>query len=80
MARKIKRNPTTHISAEPPDEAMDELALDELLDFIKLVEFETALAIALAGLFNAAGMKELFATLFDMFGIVGIAGIILFIF
>ena len=79
MARKIKRNPITHISAEPPDvlDGTLDAADDELLDFIKLVEFETALAIALAGLFSAAGMKELFATLLDIFGM---AGIILFIF
>jgi hypothetical protein len=82
MAKKMTRNPTTHSSAELPDapDAADAPALDELLDFIKLVEFENAFAIALAGLFNPAGMKELLAALFDMIPIFGIAGIILFIF
>jgi hypothetical protein len=71
--------------AELPDElaALAPLALDELLDFKMLVEFEIALAIALAGLFNPAGINELFAPLVDIFGILGIlgiAGIMLFIF
>jgi hypothetical protein len=61
-------------------DAPDPLALDELLDFIKLVGFDTAFAIALAGLFNTAGMKELFAALFVILGMFGIAGNILFIF
>jgi hypothetical protein len=82
MAKKITRNPTTHSNAEPPNalDAPDALALDELLDFIKLVEFETTFANELADLFNPAGMKELFAALFVILGMFGIAGNILFIF
>jgi hypothetical protein len=76
MAKKMTRNPTTHSSAEPPNalDAPDALALDELLDF------ENVFIMPLAGLFNPAGMKELFAALFDMPPIFGIAGNILFIF
>ena len=76
MAKKIIRNPTISINGKLPDELAGELALDELLDFIRLLEFKTALAV----LFKPAGMKELFAALFDIIGIFGIAGIILFIF
>ena len=78
---KIISNPTTHNRAELPD-AVDVVLdpLDEFAPLKKLAEFETALVIALTGLFRAAGMKELFAALFDMDPMFGIAGIILFIF
>jgi hypothetical protein len=76
MAKKMTRNPTTHSNAELPNalDALDALALDELLDF------ETTFANELADLFNPAGMKELFAALFVILGMFGIAGNILFIF
>jgi hypothetical protein len=68
MVRKIISNPIIHISAVAPDEVgVLDAALDEFAALKKLAEFETALAIALTGLFDIAA-------------IFGIAGIILFIF